>query len=465
MVRLLLLVVPLVALAGCQTENSAFCANPANAGMQGCPGNPSNGGPCSNNSECKAAGFPVCDTSMNGGMCVQCTTADSHVCAGMTPVCTPQDTCTACTKHADCMESNACMPDGSCALSTDVAYVDGSKTDNPMCTKQMPCTKLDKALAAKPIVKVTGTVMDRVMLNNRNGTILADPGATLQPPAGNDGTLLDIRGTSDLKIYDLQISNATGGSGVGVSLSDTSKVAMTRVTISGNGDRGIQINNNTSSSLTCTQCVVASNGAQGIDAGSGSVTLTQSMIHDNTGGGIHIAGSTAFHIVSNFVYNNGSSTKASAAGIIISVDAQAPGAAPNQLDFNSVSGNKTVDMVKGIQCTSGTPLVATSNLVWSNGAIPLTDAEVVGTQCSFMYSDVGPAVISGVTNISMDPGFKDLAGGNLHLNSGSPALGKADPTISLGGLAAKDIDGEARVARTGMGADVGADQYYPPGMP
>lgn len=463
MVRFLLLMVPLAALAACQAENSAFCADPANAGKQGCPGNPSNGGPCSSNSECKSAGFPVCDTAMDGGTCVPCTIADSHVCTGMTPVCTAQDKCTACTKHADCTESNVCMPDGSCALSTDVAYVDGSKTDNAMCTKQMPCTKLDKALTAKQIVKVTGTVMDRVTLNGRTGTILADPGATLQPPSASDGTVLDIRGTSDLKIYDLQISNATGGGGVGVSLSDTAKVAMTRVTVSGNSDRGIQVNN--SGSLTCTQCVVASNGAQGIDAGSGSVTLTQSKIHDNTGGGIHVTGSTAFHVVSNFVYNNGNSGKASAAGIIISVDAQAPGAAPNQLDFNSVSGNKTVDTVKGIQCTSGTPLVATSNLVWSNGTIPLTDAEVIGAQCSFMYSDLGPATIGGVTNISLDPSFKDLAGGDLHLMSGSPAMGKADPTISLAGLAAKDIDGEARVARAGMGADIGADQYYPSSAP
>lgn len=458
MVRLLLVVVPLAVLAGCTKENPDYCKN--FPGTMGCPGVPMNGGTCTVNTDCKDASFPLCDTNMSSGTCVLCTMADSHLCTGLTPVCTSEDKCTGCTKHADCTESSACMPDGSCAVSSDVAYVDGDNgTDNPMCTKQMACTKLDKALAAKQIVKVTGTVKDRVTLNNRTGTILADPGTTLQAPSGMDGTVLDIRGTSDLKIYDLQIGNATGQTGIGVSLSDTSKVAMTRVMVSNNSDRGIVVSGG---SLTCTVCVLAGNGAQGLDATSGSLTFTQSSVHDNNGGGIHVAGATGFHIASNFIYNNGLANNVSASGIIIGVNPQTPGTPPNELNFNSVTGNKTLDAVKGIQCASGTPLVANSNIVWSNGTIPLTDAEVSGNQCTFTYSDIGPNGVSGSTNINTDPSFKDLLGGNLHLTSMSPVLGKADPGLSLTGVAAKDIDGEARVVRDGMGADIGADQYYPP---
>src|SRR5262249_32663045 len=86
MIRLLLVMVPLVALGGCRTENKAFCEDPANAGVMGCPGDASNGGGCSSNSNCMAD-FPVCDLTINQGTCEQCTSSNPGVCKGTTPRC------------------------------------------------------------------------------------------------------------------------------------------------------------------------------------------------------------------------------------------------------------------------------------------------------------------------------------------------------------------------------------------
>jgi hypothetical protein len=54
-----------------------------------------------------------------------------------------------------------------------------------------------------------------------------------------------------------------------------------------------------------------------------------------------------------------------------------------------------------------------------------------------------------------------MFGTAFQLTANSPLLGKADPNADLGGIALKDINGEPRVKRPGMGADIGADQYYP----
>jgi hypothetical protein len=331
--------------------------------------------------------------------------------------------------------------------------------DAAPCTKDLPCTRIDKALTEKQIVKVAGTVEDSLILNSQVGIILAAPDTTLRPPPGGNSPALDVQGTSDLRIYDLRISN---GNDIGISLSGTAKIALTRVTVSNNANHGIALNGG---SLICTQCILELNGGRGLDTRAGSVTLTQSLIRHNLGGGILISGPTQFDITGNFVSNNGLATNAGARGITIAVDVQMTGAPPNKLDFNSVSGSATVDAAKGIECISGTPLIANSNIIWSNGSNPSSDTQVSVTQCTFTYSDIGPQGLSGINNVSIDPGFMDLATDDLHLTSGSPVLGKADPTISLGGLAARDIDGQARVARAGMGADIGADQYYPSSAP
>src|SRR5690606_20451898 len=78
---------------------------------------------CTASSEC-AAPTPACETT--SGACVQCIAPDeTAACTGTTPVCDADHTCRACETHAEC-PSATCLPDGSCADPSQVAYVDAT---------------------------------------------------------------------------------------------------------------------------------------------------------------------------------------------------------------------------------------------------------------------------------------------------------------------------------------------------
>src|SRR5690606_25583636 len=88
------------------------------------------------------------------GACVQCTTDKADACTGTTPVCGDEQMCRACTAHAECTDSNVCLPSGACASASEVAYVSASGTSTA-CTKASPCSLLSDALATNlPYVKI-----------------------------------------------------------------------------------------------------------------------------------------------------------------------------------------------------------------------------------------------------------------------------------------------------------------------
>jgi hypothetical protein len=185
-------------------------------------------------------------------------------------------------------------------------------------------------------------------------------------------------------------------------------------------------------------------------------TITQSTINDNLDGGIRVMGASAFHIASNFVFRNGQPGSAGTAGVNIQANTQPMNAPPNELDFNSISHNTTLDIVQGVQCTSGTPFIASNNIIWNNGSLgkPVQVASTAG--CSYKFSDIGP--VAETPNMNADPGFQDEMSGDLHLTKTSTVRGNADPGLVPSGLAAKDIDGDMRPTP----ADIGADQFVTP---
>jgi hypothetical protein len=456
--RRLLAVVSLFAFAGCHEDNLLSCERPGNVGKGVCPDAPTIGGPCMTDNDCAATaalGLAFCDRMRSPAVCVQCTVNEHAVCTNTTPVCT-NDVCAGCTKHMDCPDSLACMPDGSCASAANVAYVDGDHgVDNAPCTKDMPCTKIDKATGIKQIVKVTGTVTDRASIGDRVATIVADVGAKLAPRAGDNGIALEVKGASKIAIYDLQISNANNGPGI--STADTATLALTGVTVRDNAGNGITITG--TSHLTCTRCLLAGNALRGIDAsgGAGRLTISQSTISDNSSGGIRMQDDSSFQIVSNIIFRNGQpNPRAAAGGIFISVNAPPIDAPPNRIDFNSLSANIGLDAGQGIQCTAATPLTASNNIISDNGLAPAAVAQVFGPGCSYAYSDIGPMGLGTANgNLSVPPAFDTQSGKPLRLSTTSPVRHLADPSADLRGLAALDIDGDMRV---GPRADIGADQ-------
>lgn len=238
---------------------------------------------CERNDDCSEP-TAVCDVD-GAKTCVQCIAPDqTSACSGATPACGDDHTCRGCVSHAECPGSDVCLPDGTCADPGQVAYVRPAAlggTDNSNCTLAMPCTKVAGALATgRAYVKFAGTTDEggTVSIDNRNVTLLAERDAKLVRTS--NGLHVEVKGTSQVEIYDLEISGASGAQGIGISMppGNTAKLTLRRV----------KILNNTGG---------------GISATGGTLTVTQSTLSNNTGGGIAVMNGT-FVIVNNMFFNN-----------------------------------------------------------------------------------------------------------------------------------------------------------------
>src|SRR5512140_3736520 len=119
-IQLRYLVAVALLFVGCaRTSNPYYCAgaNPDNNCLEDAATGPQF---CTSNAQCFAP-TGICELLSN--TCVQCTAAQASACGGAGPVCGADDRCRRCTSHAECLSSNTCLPDGSCAIADDVAYV------------------------------------------------------------------------------------------------------------------------------------------------------------------------------------------------------------------------------------------------------------------------------------------------------------------------------------------------------
>ncbi len=388
-------------------------------------------GPCTTGDGCASSG-EVCDVA-GTGQCVQCTPDHAAACTGSTPVCGLDRVCRACAAHAECPLSSACLPDGTCAAESDVAYVDPRGTDNASCSLSMPCTRVAAALAtARPYVKFHGRIDEPVTVGQqRSVTFLADPGATLTStsPSAASQPVLAVQDTgTSLAVYDLTIADASDLSTVGVVIPQAS------------GDP----------SLTLIRVTIANNPGGGIRVSGGRIQLAQSIVRDNLGGGIMVNSPAAFQIIGNVIIDNGTGDSP-LGGIAISTTA----ATDNQLEFNSLYQNASQDGIgAALRCVAGA-FTARNNIYFDNGSA--TNHEQVSGTCAYTYSIVKPGSLPmGIGNMTADPLFVGASGGNLRVQPASPAIRAADPDSDLTGLAARDLDGTLRARPATLGAYQGA---------
>lgn len=370
----------------------------------------------------------VCGT---GNVCVQCTTSESAACTGTSPVCGTDNACHGCSAHAQC-GSGVCLPDGSCASDTNVAYVSPPPvgTDGA-CSKSAPCKTLDAALQqGRAYVKMaTGLVKDMktTTIDSQSVTILADAGAQLD--RDGDGPVLIVTGASAVvQIYDLEITGASGASGAD----------------------GIQLTaNGGNPSLTLTRTIIDGNQGNGVTATGGTLTVIRSTISANQGGGIVMTGSgTLFTIKNNFIYLNGNTLTASVGGLSL-----VPTGA-SSLEFNTIVDNhaKVAGTSAGGVFCDVPGFTAAHNLIFRNTGGASGNVQTVGV-CTYGDSFNMP----GTSNVDNAPGFAhpNALPFDYHLTATSPT----SIVDAAGACTGVDFDGDTRPI--GAACDLGADERKP----
>lgn len=385
------------------------------------------------------------------GACVQCTAADTSACTGPSPVCGADNICRVCTEHSEC-PSNVCRPDGACSSETAVAYVDPSGTPSGSCSKAIPCSKLQTALATKqPYIKVNGTINDNITINDQDVTIVAERGAKLTSP--ELGRLIEVRGRSQVSIFDLEITEGKGedgnqGYGLFMESGNMATVNLQRVTLSRNefgvvGFGGTlkitqsTINDNTSNGvsfrngiLNITRSTIHSNRGAGVSGGGGTLNVTRSTIRNNQHSGVYMDSPTTFYLTSNFIVGNGNNT--SGIGGV-----RADPAGSSALEFNTiVDNNGGPSGTGGVFCDQPT-FVYNNNLIYRNSS-------GTGGSCSSGNSFQG----------SENPGF--VSATDYHLTASTPNTIRDN---GQGTCSELDFDGDPRPL--GAACDIGADEYKP----
>ncbi len=408
-------------LLGCEHVNSNYCGDAPHTNCKDLVDAPIDGPPTG----CKATpaictgATPACD--MVADTCVECTTTSKDLCIGVEPVCGSEKTCRGCTAHSECA-SEVCLPDGSCAVEGDVAYVDGTSGAGVTCTKNAPCKTVTLAIATpKALVKVTGAVDDRVSIG-RAVKLFAAPNAELS--STSNGTLLTTTGAATVEVYDLTIANASGVNvGYGVQVSANTTFAMTRGNITG-----------------CREAGLITNG--------GTVTVTGSTVTGNTGGGISITNST-FKLVNNFIASNGNgAVNGSGFGGV----QMSSSATTNEFTQNTVVFNHQTAIAlnsPGVNC-SVSNFAGARNIISGNDTGTVFGAQTAGA-CTFPDSFVNAGSAANTL------GFANVNTLDFHLTAASPATVRDVPGLT--NCPGNDIDRDARPFNALC--DLGADEYKP----
>ncbi len=427
----------------CKEKNPLFC--------NGNPDDPrcTTDGPivaCSTDDECTPQ---VCDVA-GTQTCVECTADKAAACTGTSPICGDDLACRGCSTHTECPDSNACLPDGSCADSDDVAYV-ASTGSGTACSQAMPCGLLATAISANtPYVKfATGLVKDTntTVIDGKTVTILADSGAKLDKDG--DGVILEIRSAgANVTIRDLEVTGQTGINDDAISIvpnGGSPTVVLTRVKLASNQGGGIS---STGGSLTVSQSTLSGNQGGGISSSGGSLTVSQSTLSGNQGGGIVMTNDGVVIVTNNFIHHNGNTTTASAGGLSL----KPMGA--SRVEFNTIIDNQAnlgAASAGGVFCDAG-GFIATNNIIFRNTGGALGNVQTFGN-CTYGTS----LNTSGTSAIDNTPNFANPNNEpfDYHLTATTPLSLRDAATC---GAVNVDFDGDARPATA---CDLGADELVP----
>lgn len=357
------------------------------------------------------------------------------------PVCTsaPGDAgdCRSCTADADC-ESDFCFRD-TCAPSGLVLFVrpDGVDGANACTDRTRPCRTLTQALANVP---ATGGIASAT----RRYIDLMTVGGYAEPAnVSIDDKTVVIRGAPP--VAGARSVIAPMGS---LQLTNGADVQLERLALSDPDVGGIVCSRST---LFANDVRVVDNNATGIRGEPCAVTLRNSVVPRNAGGGVSVEGDRVV-IVNNVFVENGAILSAFGALRVSGV----PSA--SVIQSNTIVANRAATgQSDGIDCSAVALRLRNHIILGEAGR-----ARVSGN-CTYDHALYGPddpggqlAAVNGNMLVADDAllQFVDTAHHDYQIKSSSIAKGKGTST-GLAPESATDIDGQPRP----QGApDVGADE-------
>lgn len=432
------------------------------------------------------------------------------------------DASSGCVKHEDCT-SSVCLPNGSCADLGTVAYVDSMGTDNAACMQAQPCVSLQKALATpQSIIKIIGVITENVKILDRDVMVFASTHAKLA--SATPGILLEIVGNSQVSIFDLEVTGATGPAGDGIRVSGKSTVALERVTISNNalvalyvgaGSTGTvtksTIDNNSrgiyaqGGTLSVDQTIVSNHVGTAIAvADNGIATITESTITHNQHAGLRVLSDSAVSVVRSTISDNGEEGVEGGASINVKLSM----IRGNLIAMSTLGGSVTItqstivgnglgiDILKPtefhimnnffirngsssqygtgvtIQVNPGTSGEFKFNTIAGNQTLPDMQDSTGGVECRGGFSAPSNLVVGNSGGQNNPPTIGDCDFSKSVLNpSANPAfkgatdyhLTAATPNIILNkaDCAGNNVDVDDQPRPNGATCDIGADEYTP----
>lgn len=368
---------------------------------------------------------PTCD--MTTGRCVQCTATNAAACVGTEPICdVAASSCTGCSEHAQCTGSACQFDTGSCYATA--LFVDrGADCANADGSEQLPYCEIADA-AAKLGAEPTA-ILVKPSVQPYTKQVQIAPGRTV-------AILRNGSGTVRLEVAALDAMNISDGATVQISSLQISKGEVTK-------------------GLFCTGAKVSLDHTQiidrkglGIEAVTCDLTLRESRVWRNNGGGIKVNGGT-LRLENTFVVTNGGSFSA-ISGLVISNGATVDAVYTTIADNDGKAG-----VEDSIDCAGAGTVKLRNSIVFGQTAVGSVDC--VGATAT--TSVIDSPMLTGEGNVTLpaldSSWFVEPETGNFAIKAGPPF---ADVAIWLASDPSRDYDGDPRPARDGTKDYAGADR-------
>ena len=382
---------------------------------------------------------PFCVTDGAGaGACASC--LDNTHCTADAPVCNAAaGTCSACKEHSDCAAYSGVCDAGACADESEVVYVQQmNSADTNDCSKDMPCTTINRGLAvvaadnqSKHFIRIldSANYSENITVNGVTLSLIGNDDTRITGGIDNQPTITVAAGS--ILTLDTMTVRSAANSSTGIQcLASTSSVQLDRVIVEDNPGFGIEVSG----------CLLA---------------VARSLIANNRSGGITIT-SAGFDITNSFIAGNGSATS-QVGGVIIT---NSTSRTPQRFAFNTVVDNLTgsTAAASGVACTVPAADIEAGNVATTSSIIRHGSASKPATfgNCEWVHSNIEAIPLDPPSTNIDDPCTIAYDSEDLpRIGNTSPCRNSGEPGTGID----IDYDGDPRPDGSGTDKpDMGADE-------